>query len=221
MFTDALPGSSKISSTHWVAQHGYWTRAWITQELILACHITIVANNTELFIEDVPRVVMVVDSYGVKDRKPKLVSIWPECFLGDSRGLEFAKGQSLPYLLSVSRHKQCAVPRDRVFSLLSLYEEGSDIPVDYEMALEHLARSIITRCRNLFCLCSMATVTDALGLDPRGNDTKLKTLPDGRFAYLELAARAADLQKYILVRGTFAQLGIPSSMRLNGTVSPR
>jgi hypothetical protein len=139
----------------------YWTRAWITQELILARRVTIMADNIELSAKDLPPSVAVVNASKQRGAV-QLVSVWPQCFLRDSRGLDFVKGQSLPYLLSISKHQGCAVPRDRAFCLLSLCSEGSNILVDYKVRSKELAIRIIVECKHSFCLCSMMATLDAL-----------------------------------------------------------
>lgn len=55
---------------------------------------------------------------------------------------------------------------DRVFSLLGLCDEGSDLPVDYDLASYQMAFNIVSRCKQSFCLCSLGFLCEALHIMP-------------------------------------------------------
>ena len=80
----------------------YWNRAWITQEIALARQLTLVASGTELNSELLPNSKNLTELAGLR-------------------------GRSLVYLLDKFKGKECVIPRDRVFSLLAVCGEGSDL----------------------------------------------------------------------------------------------
>lgn len=66
--------------------------------------------------------------------------------------------------LSQHANKECADPRDRIYSLLSLRPEGErEIPVSYNVPITRLAYQAL-RGSKCICLCSAAMVAKALGI---------------------------------------------------------
>jgi hypothetical protein len=76
------------------------------------------------------------------------------------------RGQGLVYLMSHFRDKECSVPQDRVFSLLSLSHEGYRVKVDYGTRGLDLAAQILSISPEALCFCSAATVARSLKLQP-------------------------------------------------------
>lgn len=74
-------------------------------------------------------------------------------------GLE---GWGLVNLLYRFRHKDCAIRRDRIYSLLALSKEGKVLNVDYSAREEQLLRQVLTIRESSICLCSTAIVAHAL-----------------------------------------------------------
>ncbi|CAN9417672.1 unnamed protein product [Alternaria alternata] len=119
-------------------QSEYWTRAWITQELSLARKITFMAGKEEIDrwqppeeAEDKPVVPWVFRPYKVKDYY----------FLGNRS--HQGRDRSLIYLLYIYSRKECWDPRDRIFSLLALCGEGSNLDVDYDISHDALAKRVL------------------------------------------------------------------------------
>lgn len=73
--------------------------------------------------------------------------------------------EGLIALLMCYRASHCALPRDRIFSLLSLAKDGSGIPVDYNMSAAGLMMKTIKSCDNVCCLCYILFVSDLLEID--------------------------------------------------------
>lgn len=77
---------------------------------------------------------------------------------------------SLLTTLHQFKNKQCADPRDRVFSLLSLCSTGTlTIPVDYEVELDQLAYHVLRSHPGPICPCSAMFVARQLELSPIRN----------------------------------------------------
>jgi hypothetical protein len=80
------------------------------------------------------------------------------------------RGKGLVYLMSHFRDKECSVPQDRVFSLLSLSHEGYRVEVDYGTPGLDLAAQILSITPETLCFCSAATVARSLNLQPNGSN---------------------------------------------------
>jgi hypothetical protein len=65
-------------------------------------------------------------------------------------------------LLHRFRHKECAIRRDRVYSLLALSKEGKALNVDYDIPEEQIMRQVLSLRESSVCLCSTAIVAHAL-----------------------------------------------------------
>ena len=128
----------------------YWDRAWITQEVALARQITFMAGEVSLSASSLSFDL----NYICDDRIGAL----------DPRTTHELRGRSLIYLMDRFKAKKSCVVRDRVFSLLSLCGEGSDVTVDYGVTELEVAENVLNCCRRSFCLCSIGIVAHVLGV---------------------------------------------------------
>lgn len=131
----------------------YWDRAWITQEVGLARLVTFMAGNEE-----------------VDRRQPSeehehdaMVSRNPNPVYFENYSHKW-RGRSLIYLLQIFFDKECHDHRDRVFSLLALCGEGSDLEVDYKISYDDLAKRVLQACSRCFCLCAVYMLNRVLPL---------------------------------------------------------
>jgi hypothetical protein len=122
----------------------YWGRAWITQEVALARQITFMAGKASLRATSI--------SFACEQSCQFRVAAL------DPRTASELRGRSLVYLVDRFRFKQSGVLRDRVFSLLSLCGDGSDVLVDYEVTDLQVAENVLESCKRSFCLCSIGIV---------------------------------------------------------------
>jgi len=128
----------------------YWDRAWITQEVALARQITFMAGGVSLAASSLSFDL----NYICDDRVGAL----------DPHTTHHLWGRSLIYLMDRFKAKKSCVVRDRVFSLLSLCGEGSDVTVDYGVTDLKVAENVLNCCRRSFCLCSIGIVAQVLGV---------------------------------------------------------
>jgi hypothetical protein len=138
----------------------YWTRAWITQEVGLARLITFMAANEEADRWQ-PLEEKASDAMGYTN------SVYVEHYSHPWRG------RSLTYIVQIFLYKECRDRRDRIYSLLALCGEGSDLEVDYDISYHDLAKQVLKACRNSFCLCAIRLLDRVLHLaepDPAGID---------------------------------------------------
>ena len=54
------------------------------------------------------------------------------------------------------------MPRDRIFSLLSLCGEGAELSVGYKISSEELLAHIFRLCKTSLCICTLIIVIRAL-----------------------------------------------------------
>ncbi|KAH6858888.1 heterokaryon incompatibility protein-domain-containing protein [Alternaria rosae] len=126
----------------------YWDRAWITQEVALARHITFMAGKASLVAKSI--------SFEYQQFCQLRVAAL------DPRTTQELRGRSLIYLMDRFKSRKSGIARDRVFSLLSLCGEGSDVLVDYNATDLQVAENILNCCKRSFCLCSIGIVAFVL-----------------------------------------------------------
>ena len=146
---------TRVSNVSHFLESNYWTRAWITQEVGLARLVTFMAGNDEIDRRQ---------PLEEEDSGSLLLGFHPVYF--DYHSHQW-RGKSLIYLLQLFSRKQCQNRLDRVFSLLGVCGEGSDIEVDYEIPYDDLAKRVLKACSNSFCLCGVYIVDKVLDLGRR------------------------------------------------------
>jgi hypothetical protein len=150
-----------------LAENEYWSRAWVTQEVLLAKNATIVAGTEShhlFLLADTYRKALpqskdsafenLIDIIVLQQQRRKMQSeLYPEANLHEWGVIQ---------LLHRFRTKQCAVRRDRIYSLLALSGEGKKIKVDYDIPEEQLMREVLSIRPDSVCLCSAAISARAL-----------------------------------------------------------
>ncbi|KAF2114888.1 heterokaryon incompatibility protein-domain-containing protein [Lophiotrema nucula] len=107
----------------------YWSRAWITQEILLAPKVQLLAGEEAIDLEEI---------YSFKQNTPAGKQIEGDAriehfdALGDPRYPREAP--TLIGLLIEFRDKSCMIPRDRIFSLLSICGHSRILQVDYSIS---------------------------------------------------------------------------------------
>jgi hypothetical protein len=141
-------------------QNEYWNRAWVTLEIVLARHVSVLLDDMSFSLPDMGEK---VTALGLEFTDPQFEQF---CLSGGGRGVDLPSGifwdQSLLYLLSWFRTKNCSIPHDRVFSLLLLCHEDDVIEVDYDTPNTPMALHVLTRSMKAICVCSAAVVATSL-----------------------------------------------------------
>lgn len=70
-------------------------------------------------------------------------------------------------LMSSLHRLECTVPRDRIFSLLSMCAKSLIVDADYENPSSDLALSIFKQCKDTLCICSIQMIGNRLSSDER------------------------------------------------------
>ncbi|RYO44787.1 hypothetical protein AA0113_g10741 [Alternaria arborescens] len=148
---------SKWGSFEWrFLESDYWRRAWITQEVSLARRVTFMAGREQIDRWQPPE-----DVLGFWMNKPESaqnIAASPE------NNSHQWRGRSLIYLLELFSRKKCQNRFDRIFSLLGLCGEGSDLEVDYGISRHDLAKRVLQACSSSFCLCAVRLLEGVLNL---------------------------------------------------------
>lgn len=105
----------------------YWTRTWIIQEIVLVQHVIVSLDRQRVTFSDL--LGLFKCSLSSRTRTP----------IEKFQNIEASKGQPLIFLLSHFSEQNCTLVHDRIFSLLPLCSDGTDIPRDYNMPVEELA----------------------------------------------------------------------------------
>ncbi|KAF2678775.1 hypothetical protein K458DRAFT_316272, partial [Lentithecium fluviatile CBS 122367] len=109
------------------AMDEFWTRAWVTQEIVLARRVFVLAGSSRHELRSLARIIQnQTFSYLGHNGFEHFADI-----LADKKEL---KNWSLINLLRHFRDKKCAIKRDRVYSLLALCGEGRELDVDYSIS---------------------------------------------------------------------------------------
>jgi hypothetical protein len=166
--------SNTDTITKYIIDNEYWTRAWITQEIMLAREVIVVMGTMSMgfaaMLEGMEYFYLI---NGVAQSQFSQIS---------RQFREELQLESLISLLAHFRDKRCDDPRDRVFSLLSLCtKQGRDLEVNYDSSVTEIAVQVLRECNDELCICSAATVAHALGLHSHGNFLRNSEIP-----YLEL-----------------------------------
>lgn len=144
----------------YIMDNTYWSRAWITQEILLARHVKILLGTTIVdFQHDM--ISGLKQFYLVDSTHNRHFSQFMSCWNGEFHA------SPLLTLLCQFQNKECEHRHDRIYSLLSLCSDVCDrVEVDYNISTSELARRILTSYQESgqLCLCTAILVSQALGL---------------------------------------------------------
>lgn len=145
------------------ATDGYWSRAWITQEILLAKVLIFMTDEVEIQ----PR---------------ELKGNWwlPTYLLGKSPDVEWEVPEALivkclsildkgctpqtPLVKLIGDYpgRICQDPKDQVYSLLFLACDGDRISVDYRLQESEFCLQLIHAIQSSLCLCSLKCLTESM-----------------------------------------------------------
>jgi hypothetical protein len=146
----------------------YWNRAWITQELILAARLVLLAGEEET-------------EYKVIEGRNKVFHI------SHAVARSSYAGEGLAPLLLKFGEKKCWMVRDRVFSLLGVCAETME--VDYQSNDVEVFVKTLRALGGQGCLCTAAIVVEALEI---GVDAIAIDVPTPRF---EICLSPVDIEE--------------------------
>lgn len=190
-----------------ITRNTYWKRAWVVQEICLAPKLIFWVHTVpvdEKFMQNI-----YVDS--------DWADIYEDHDFSQYRDTRFKKPArtSLLTTLHQFRNKQCADPRDRIFSLLSLCSAGaSTIPVDYNIELDQLAYHVLRSHPGPICLCSVMSVARQLELLPTTDENKEPANNYGDITpWIDVDISETDLEKFLLDPYYLESAGLCASLQ--------
>lgn len=145
-------------------RNDYWSRAWVTQEVVLARHAVLLANKEAVELRSfASRVISTLHGRRAMNEMT-LERFWVNSspFMQFTTDFSSIKGTSLVELLVRFKDRKCTIARDRIFSLLSICGQNTRVKVDYSLPDEELVFQTLVSSRDQLCLCSAATVARAL-----------------------------------------------------------
>lgn len=170
-----------------VLEDRYWTRAWITQEILLAQNVKFLVNNLEVTFKQIAGCAVGQleyfnglegnrtinhENFDVKTR----VFWYYMCSIGKQR--KPSESKLISWFTRLPGRQSCYV-HDRVYSLLSLASDASSIKVDYRTSRSELLHQVMSLYKTKMCICAWFYMVDMLdcyhvpGTKGRGNGSDI------------------------------------------------
>ncbi|KAI1669329.1 hypothetical protein L13192_06788 [Pyrenophora tritici-repentis] len=160
-----------------VIRDRYWSRAWITQEILLAKQIKIWVNDLEIephrvsdLAEEITYEIHGQDDYSKewvdeRDHHSKIFAFYIR-HIGLRRGdiRKVNRVRKLITLFADLPGRQSYYIHDRVYSLLSIASDAINIKVDYRASPGELLNQLLEIYSTTMCLCSWFYITDMLNV---------------------------------------------------------
>lgn len=179
--TAQLLSSQNDGMILYICDNAYWTRAWITQELILAREIVIFMDEESM---PFPELVSKLKAYTrLLSRFPRYGAFAQYARIAHLRLLgrspmhsssgqdtpaidesEDLVGKGLLTLVNHFRDKECGLPQDRIFSLLSICSPSSRIGVNYDLERFEVLRELLAKSSPSLCFCDILVGLRSLDL---------------------------------------------------------
>jgi hypothetical protein len=160
--------------------NAYWTRAWITQELFLANSIQILAQDVRIgrreFKSILPLFPWISKTIAASPESSsdtiRILSTYLRVMAGEhyeshSNRPRIALKRRLIDLLHFLPFRESQIPRDQIYSLRAIAEDGYLMPVNYESSDNQFAEDfcrVLNKSRSM-CLCSLACIARVLPCD--------------------------------------------------------
>lgn len=151
-------------------EHEYWSRAWITQEVVLAQHPVVCVESGLYDLKEVfKRHGQILDL--TRENAFYLLSLH---ILGLTK--LSLRGSTIFQALDIfGTGKHCSKILDRIYSLLALVP-SSKIEVDYNISARQLWQRAVTTFQGPLCFCGIFLVAKALEIEPMQSYTGSKPI---------------------------------------------
>jgi hypothetical protein len=153
---DAINDAHKIVGTC-VFNNEYWSRAWVTQEIVLARSVVVLLCGESFKISDLVSARLNFDNIDLGSFRDCAMTRFAQV-------VDSSAQLPLLHLIDKLRDSQCEIFRDRIYSLLSLSSDNQLPGVDYEQTSEDLAYEVLTLSDGALCVCSALLVAQTLNL---------------------------------------------------------
>ncbi|KAH7085255.1 heterokaryon incompatibility protein-domain-containing protein [Paraphoma chrysanthemicola] len=163
----------------------YWKRAWITQEVLLARQVLLVANNEAVDLAYFRGEISasVYRTFGAIIYE----DLWERIIYLAEQNRDFTILENLHHL----NWKECSDCLDVVYSLASISRDGPELQIEYNIGPLELACKVLRLLKQDLCLVHIKTVFSALGAIEALEWSKSAALPQS-FVALEAHLWRAD-----------------------------
>jgi hypothetical protein len=162
---------------NWTAfwTNAYWTRAWITQELFLANSIQMLAQDVRIgprefksIVSIFPWISKTIATSSKDSDTARMLSTYLRVMAGEheahSNKTRTTLKRRLIDLLHFLPFRESHIPRDQIYSLRAIAEDGCLIPVNYGSSDNRFAEDfckVLVNSKSM-CLCSLACIARVL-----------------------------------------------------------
>jgi hypothetical protein len=135
----------------------YWNRAWVVQEVLLAKEVYFLSRENSIRLHDLKRV---GEALGVLASLSEVAGL-----LNLVAGFSMTvRPLNLIEIVELFRKKGCKDVRDRIYSVLSISDDGEKLPVKYDSSMVELARSALRLYKDGVCLANVFTMLQVVEL---------------------------------------------------------
>ena len=138
----------------------YWNRAWITQEILLARKVTIFANDYECCLD---KTLYSHLSYSPWIHTQQTFLSYIEAVCGQRQ----TQRDTLADLLIKFPGRECMIPRDQIYSLVSVASDAYMMTIDYGSTFRKFLCQCLRTIEHSLCLCSWIAIIKTLNLRSR------------------------------------------------------
>ena len=166
----------------------------MTQEIFLARNVLILLGRESFKLPDL---VQAMNNF----EHPDLLSGFSDCtfarFAETVNDPEKIRSRTLINLVDEFRDKECEIPRDRIYSLLSLCSDFQHPQVDYDQPSEDLAFDVLKRSDEPLCTCSALLIAQTLRLDDQHHQHV--ELSDQAISFIEFDVRGLRFDRHAML----------------------
>jgi hypothetical protein len=136
----------------YILENEYWRRAWVTQEIVLARSLILFCDGE-----------LITYSSLLASLPYHFEPQWRRSLMSEFGSNSIVVyGKPLVHLLWKFRGKQCIVPQDRVFSLMSLCREEDQFDVDCSLDKVDIMYLVLSNHGPRVCFCDIALLARTL-----------------------------------------------------------
>lgn len=195
---------SRQTQSDWYAflTCSYWTRAWITQEVLLSKEARVLAGNTEIGINElrvINKLLLEVEKQipsgpDTEDtdrhaRAIQLIKVYLRMTLDklDDKSAKKPEKSRLGLLdLAFSLPgRGSQEPRDQIYSLRAIAQDGDNIRINYQISNQNCLLHTAKALRKNMCFCSLPFLARIFSCTPSTDDEHCPRFPDVTIALPE------------------------------------
>jgi hypothetical protein len=148
-----------------LAEQGYWTRAWITQEILLARKLKLLVNDTEIEPRPTPGIAQLLPDRSSSRGKLDLISTQVfHTYLEHLSGSTNIMGINLISLLRFLSTREATQSRDLIISLLSVVQDTESITTACSKSNKEMLLDLLEMFTESLCPCTTSYLASALEL---------------------------------------------------------